>query len=117
MNWISRLVLVLTLFSSFPVAANPVYRINTGGGAYTDSLGQAWVADTGFNTGNAFTTSSPIAGTPDPILYQSERWDSSSAPELLYSLAVSPGTYTVRLHFANIYSGTSQVGQRVFDVN
>ncbi len=97
-------------------AQTALYRINCGGSAYTDSQGNAWSADSGYNTGGAYSTGSAIQGTPDPVLYQSERYDLSPAPELVYSLAVPPGSYEVRLHFANIYAGTSGVGQRVFDV-
>ena len=66
-----------------------------------DSLGQAWSADSGFNTGSAFTGMGPIAETSDPALYQSERWDAPGEPELTYALPVTPGSYTVRLHFAD----------------
>ncbi len=92
------------------------YRINAGGGRYTDSRGQVWQADQDFNTGSTFTMTTPIAGTSDPALYQSERYDPSGAPELQYSLPVPNGVYRVNLYFAEIYSGTQSVGARVFDV-
>ena len=94
----------------------PGYRINAGGGRYTDSRGQVWQADQDFNTGSTFTTTTPIAGTSDPALYQSERYDPSGAPELQYSLPVPNGVYRVNLYFAEIYGGTQSVGARVFDV-
>jgi hypothetical protein len=92
------------------------YRINAGGGSYTDSLGQAWSADQGFNTGTAKTITNAIAGTIDDPLFQSERWDPSTAPELQYSLSVPNGNYRVNLYFADTYTGTQKVGARVFDV-
>ncbi len=49
-------------------------------------------------------------------LFQTERWDASGGSELAYALPVTPGTYTVRLYFAEIYSGTSSVGARTFNV-
>jgi len=111
-------VLLLAPFSA--VTATPdaagVYRINAGDGNYTDSWGQEWQADQGFNTGSTFTTTTPIAGTSDPALFQSERWDPGGAPELQYSLPVPNGLYRVNLYFAEIYSGTQSVGARVFDV-
>ncbi len=90
--------------------------VNAGGGAFVDSSGNTWLADVNFNTGTAFSTSAPIAGSTDGQPYQSERWDSPSGAELMYSFILDPGFYQVRLHFAEIYSGASQVGQRVFDV-
>jgi glucose/arabinose dehydrogenase len=92
--------------------APTTYRINTGGASYTDSLGQKWLADEGFNAGNVFTTQTPIAGTNDPTLFQSERWGGP----LLYNLAVPDGSYQVNLYFADIFPGTHAVGARVFDV-
>jgi chitodextrinase len=92
-----------------------VIRVNAGGPAYTDSLGRPWSADTGFNTG--FTASSPtIGGTPDPVLFNSLRWDAGSPPELEYSFSVSPGTYQVKLYFAETFGPAFAVGARVFDI-
>ena len=55
-----------------PASANTFTPIlvHAGGGAYTDSLGQTWSADTGFSGGNVYSTTSPINNTPDPTLYQ-----------------------------------------------
>src|SRR5262249_38492689 len=88
-------------------------RVNAGGLAFTDSSGNAWETDRNFNTGDTFTTAQTWTGA-DATLYTSERWDPADAPELAYSFPVAPGTYTVRLHFAEIYFTT--VGSRVFDV-
>jgi hypothetical protein len=93
-----------------------LYRVNSGGGAYTDVNGDAWSADFGYNTGSTYSSSNSISGTQDDSLYQSDRWDPSDAPELEYAFGVSDGSYEVRLHFAEVYSGTSGVGLRVFDV-
>ncbi len=81
-------------------------RVNAGGPAYTDTAGNVWSADTGFNTGTplSWPTNLAIAGTSDPTLYRTERWDSPSAPVMTYSFAVPNGTYQVRLHFAENYS-------------
>jgi chitodextrinase len=91
-------------------------RVNAGGGSYTDESGNLWLADYGYNTGEQFSTSDPINGTTDDALYQSERFDSATIPELLYSFDVPNGTYTVNLYFAELYSGAFGVGLRVFDV-
>ena len=92
------------------------WRINAGGSSYTDSNGNLWAADENFNTGNTFSTTSTISGTSDPTLFRTQRWDPSTAPELVYSLPVPNGTYTVNLGFAETYSGTMKVGGRVFNV-
>jgi hypothetical protein len=93
-----------------------VVRINAGGGAFTDNAGNTWSADTGFNTGNTYSAASAINNTVNDALYQTERWDPSTSPELTYSFNVPNGNYQVRLHFAEIYSGNFAVGRRVFDV-
>ncbi|MES1195266.1 MAG: malectin domain-containing carbohydrate-binding protein, partial [Opitutus sp.] len=96
-------------------ASSTIIRITTGGGVFTDSLGQVWAADAGFNTGNSATATDAIANTVEDALYQSERWDSGSAPEMQYSFTVPNGSYLVRLHFAeNFVIGA---GKRVFSVD
>ncbi len=94
-----------------------VLLINVGGADYVDSLGRTWVADYGFNTGNAVSTTTTVSGTTDLVLYQTVRWDSDTAPEMAYSFNVTNGNYRVRLHFAETWSGAFGVGLRVFDVN
>jgi len=95
-----------------PASANTFTPIlvHAGGGAYTDSLGQTWSADTGFSGGNVYSTTSPINNTPDPTLYQTERFGALS-----YQFAVPNGNYNVVLKFAEIY--WTSVGQRIFNVS
>jgi len=59
-----------------------------------------------FNVGNT-----PIAGTDNDALYQSERYG-----DLTYSIPVveMDRTYVVAMHFAELYHTTA--GQRIFDV-
>jgi hypothetical protein len=57
-----------------------------------------------------------IAGTTIPDLYRTHRWDSPFGDEMSYHLAVPAGSYTVKLHFADIFTGTNLPGARVFDV-
>ncbi|MCH6257217.1 malectin domain-containing carbohydrate-binding protein [Puniceicoccaceae bacterium K14] len=92
-------------------------RINAGGNEYTDTFGNIWSADYGFNTGNTFEISTDISGTEDDTVYQSERFDFNGLPELEYSFEVANGEYVVNLHFAEIYVGTMSSGARVFSVN
>jgi hypothetical protein len=87
-------------------------RVNAGGGAYSDSLGQTWSADTGYQQGSAYSTISAIAGTPDAALYQVLRY-SLSGP-LTYQFSVANGNRTIRLKFAELYY--TAAGQRIFDV-
>ena len=100
-----------------PAQTGTVIRVNAGGPAFTDSLGQVWAADTGYNTGYVTTVSAAIAGTVNDALYQSDRWDSSGAPEMAYSFTVPNGNYTVKLHFVEHWTGGQAVGRRVFDVS
>jgi YVTN family beta-propeller protein len=101
---------------STPVAPATVIRVNSGGPQYTDTAGQVWSADTGFNTGSTVNVPNAIAGTSDPALYRTERWDPGTAPELAYAFTVPNGSYTVKLHFAETWSGGQAVGRRIFDV-
>jgi hypothetical protein len=87
-------------------------RVNAGGPAYTDPLGQAWSADTGFNAGNSYTSANTISGTPTSDLYQTVRWNSGA---LQYQTAVPNGNYAVTLKFAELYY--TSAGQRVFNVS
>jgi chitodextrinase len=99
-----------------PVPPAMVIRVNSGGPAYTDAANQVWAADSGFNTGSIASVTNPIAGTSDPVLYRTERWDPGTAPEMGYSFTVPNGTYTVKLHFAETWNGGQAVGKRVFNV-
>ena len=91
-------------------------RVNAGGSQYTDTVGKVWSADTGFNTGRLSSTTADILGTTDDPLYQLQRFDGKSLPELTYSFAVPNGDYAINLHFAENYAGAFGAGLRVFDV-
>lgn len=92
----------------------PSVRVNCGGTVYTDTQGRTWSADTGFSGGTTYTyaVSSPIQGTADAYLYQSERWSPSS---FQYQFSVPNGDYTVNLKFAEIYQVWAK--QRIFSVS
>jgi len=93
------------------------YRINAGGVAeYTDSAGNVWSADTGFNTGAIGTPYKYIAGTNDQALFHRNRYDVDPMPELMYQFNVPNGNYMVKLYFAETYSPLYANGSRVFDV-
>jgi len=86
-------------------------RVNAGGPAFTDDLGQVWAADKGFSGGTVFSVNSPVAGTKNAALYQTLRWQSGP---FQYQFAVPNGVYTVNLKFAEVYF--SRAGQRRFSV-
>ncbi len=112
-----KLLGLLALVAMSTVAQGIEVRINAGGPEYTDANGALWSADTNFNTGQSAAdgVGSDILGTVDDDLYQRQRWDRYRAPDLIYEVAVPDGEYTVKLHFAETYSGNFAVGARVFD--
>ena len=99
------------------VSAQQPIRVNCGGPSYTDSRGQVWQPDTGFYAGptSTYSTTSPVSGTADPKLFQTERYINGSAP-MIYSFPVANGTYHVNLLFAEMYAPLDVVGGRVFNV-
>ena len=54
-----------------------------------------WSPDNYFEGGQLAAYTSPVKGTDDPELYETERWGNFS-----YAIPVAPGTYSVFLHFA-----------------
>ena len=54
-----------------------------------------WSPDNYFLGGQLASYATPVSGTDDPELYETERWGNFS-----YAIPVSPGKYTVLLHFA-----------------
>jgi PKD repeat protein len=117
--------------SSPPPTGSVLYRVNAGGSAISGTPG--WTADTSAapssytNAAAAYSTTSSTtatiamtdpsvpAGTP-MALFQTERYDVSKGADMIWNFPVASGTYTVRLYFAETYSGCWQVGCRVFDV-
>ncbi|MCL4794283.1 MAG: DUF4082 domain-containing protein [Bryobacteraceae bacterium] len=93
------------------VSTVALVRMNAGGPAYVDSLGQQWIADTN-SDGYVSTTEDPVTGSADPALYMSERWTDSSTLE--YRFKATPGKYNVRLKFAEIFF--TEPGHRVFHI-
>ncbi len=74
-----------------PGAVSIPYRINSGGGGYTDDSGNVWSADSYYvNQGGIYNTTESIDGTLNEALYKSERWCSPG-----YRIPVQNGQYTV----------------------
>lgn len=85
-------------------------RVNAGGGAFTSRASRMFAADSGFTGGSTNTRQVHVAGTANPDLYRSERWGLTA----WQTYVPGPGSYTVRLHFAETY--WTQPGQRVMSV-
>jgi hypothetical protein len=91
-------------------------RINAGGPAYTDTLGNVWAADSNYNAGGVNTTTNPISGTPDQVLYKDWRWGPNMSSPLIYTFTGIPnGNYSVTLDFVEAKSAVA--GNRVFNVS
>ena len=111
-----------------------LYRVDTGGPALAAvDNGPDWTADsTDTDPGAAYrnqqsnaagydqvaNVNSSVPTTTPSAIFNTERWSPTDSPPLTWDFPVQAGTtVTVRLYFANRYSGTSQTGQRVFNVN
>jgi hypothetical protein len=56
-----------------------------------------------------------LAGLPMQ-LFQTERYDDIGGTDMQWDFAVAPGTYEVRLYFAETHGKSQKIGGRVFDV-
>ncbi len=94
-----------------PLAVTPPVRINCGAtDKLTDSKGNVWMPDEGFADGNPYEVEGArITGTKDPEIFRTERYSMSA-----YNFGVPNGKYTVKLLFAENYSGITGPGDRVF---
>jgi hypothetical protein len=122
---------VLEAFVVPAAARAPIARIDAGGGGMEagdrDEEEQPWVADAFFETGKDSgkrvwpAALADVARTELDALYLTERRSKKHKGAFGYRIAVpADGTYTVRLHFAELYWGVGDeggVGKRVFDVN
>ena len=97
------------------VGQQTTVRINAGGPNYTTAATENFIADTYYSNfaGSTSSTTQAIAGTTEDALYQTERYGNAFG----YAVPLQNGSYTVKLHFAEIWSGASNPGVRVFDVN
>ncbi len=73
---------------------------------YVDHAGKVWNPDTYFSGGNAVQSAvQHIWRTQDPIIYRSSRQGDFS-----YNIPLKPGTYELRLHFAETVYGPENTG-------
>ena len=115
---------------------NVLYRVDAGGPAISaidngpDWIGDSSDSDTAATMGLRNLQSNaagwgPVSGVDSTVpsttpsaIFNSERWSPTDSPPMTWDFPVAAGTQIeVRLYFANRYTGTSGVGQRVFDVN
>lgn len=90
-------------------------RINSGGPQISQN-GKIFSADQYFTGGKAYTNTRAEV----PTMYQTER--TALPPTFSYDIPIPNGSYTVILHFAEIYwgaigGGAGGTGKRIFDVN
>ncbi|HEY7774014.1 MAG TPA: non-reducing end alpha-L-arabinofuranosidase family hydrolase [Marinagarivorans sp.] len=92
--------------ASVPDASQLVYAVNAGGAQLTAG-GVTYHADRFADGGMPNSTADAIAGTTDDALYQSERYG-----QYAYQVPVTDATYTVVLHFNEMYQEAE--GSRYF---
>jgi len=97
-----------------PAAVTPPVRIKAGATEpFKDSAGNVWLPDQGFADGQTYAvTNAAVTNTLNQALYRTERYSMTA-----YRFVVPNGKYTVKLHFAEVYSGITDAGQRVFSFN
>jgi hypothetical protein len=94
------------------VGAVSTIRINAGADtSYTDSAGNVWLADRGFEGGDTVVrpADTEIANTKDGALYRTEHWGMYS-----FSQPLPNGKYVVKLHFAETSPNVTGPGGRLF---
>jgi hypothetical protein len=103
--------------------SRPTLRVAAGATtSYTDKSGAVWAADTGFSAGKSDETSPPaaVSSTDDPTLYSGQRWGqdpvSLMGVPFSYSFDVPNGSYQVTLKFAELFTGITSAGGRLFNV-
>ncbi len=121
----SRTSVISFSWTILPTATQVLVRINAGGPAVTTN-GIAWSASQYFTGGKSYTNANVtgIAGTDNDAVYLTEYSATTSLGGFSFALPVPAGaaTYTVKLHFAEIYwgatgGGPGGTGKRVFSVN
>lgn len=95
--------------------ANSIFRVKAGADSpLTDSSGNVWLPDQGFDGGDTIDRdpSTAIANTKNPALFLTEHYGMNS-----FSCKIPNGKYTAKLYFAETFDGITGVGQRVFSFN
>lgn len=94
---------------SIPQPGETVLAVNSGGSEVIALDATVFAADSAYEGGNIQVSSTSVANTPDPALYNNWRWGNFA-----YRVAVANGSYDITLYFAETYN--SAIGQRRFNV-
>ena len=83
---------------------------------FVDKVGNLWMPDIYFSSGQLAEDKVVVSGTPEPGLFAGERYGNFN-----YALPVDEGSYKLTLYFSEKYWGsnvskTGGIGSRVFDV-
>jgi hypothetical protein len=106
--------IIRSSYSSQAAAEPPVglpvgeeFRILAGASRkYVDHAGKLWSPDSYFSGGTAVPSAvQHIWRTQDPIIYRSSRQG-----DFIYNIPLKPGTYELRLHFAETFYGPESAG-------
>ncbi|GLR17991.1 Kelch repeat-containing protein [Portibacter lacus] len=96
------------------IADTPTWQGIPNTGSY---VGQNFSVNTGNIAGEAFSNRHASLPAYVPMsLFNKERWDNSDGPEMQFDINLTNAEYKVRLYLGNWYSGTNQVGERIFDI-
>ncbi len=105
----------ISLIPAPPHRINPV-RMTVQDVSYTDSKGHLWSPDNYFIGGRKPYRTPAVRDTPDPQLFESERFGNFT-----YSIPVAQGTYEAIVYTAETYWGPETApdgatGKRIFDI-
>ena len=97
-----------------PAIVRKAVRIKAGvSSPVTDSAGNVWLADQGFEGGDTVERAeAEVTGTKDQAIYRAERYSMES-----FSWPLANGKYQVKLHFCETFEGITGPGERVFSFN
>ncbi|WP_157614270.1 malectin domain-containing carbohydrate-binding protein, partial [Pseudotamlana agarivorans] len=135
----SPIIVSLSAILNDPNEFVPVVRINAGSLVTIPStdFGPDWESNpsdgvyngTSYSVsdGNTFESSLSYTNKDNSIpnyidestfngLFNSERWDPSTGPEMNFSIPLPNGDYVINLFLGNSYEGTKNIGDRIFDV-
>ncbi|SFZ92719.1 Uncharacterized conserved protein YjdB, contains Ig-like domain [Flaviramulus basaltis] len=124
--------------NDIPTNSQSTVRINTGGGVLvaTDTgvdweanassgaiTGSGYAVNTGTIYDHNLTNITRHSSIPDYIdnqtfntLFTTERSDLQSAPELEFTFPLDNADYLVNLYMGNMYDGSENIGERIFDI-
>ena len=96
------------------------WQANDSNGPFT---GNGFTVNTGLNFSGNLLFADKHSSIPAYIdeatfnaLFAKERFDNPNGQEMEFKVPLQNGTYTVNLYMGNSFDGTSEVGQRVFDI-